>query len=295
MSTSLSSSSFAPAPVGTETTSTGGPTTNPNVTPVTVSLRVNLDVSGVVELFGYPADEAVNPVVCSGKIDPASLTDLFVYWQPDSSSQVSGKLNDASAGVIEARAISCASDFQVVINSSMDASGANPFIPYAGDLQGNSTYATFGDLALGYAAEKLFGHPQAVAAIDNDQDIVSYFNSNGAGAMQMAELLKAALQLISREDATAIAASVIGQDAERASGQGDNKSEADAKPLRFYADDTVFIRVIMQEWGITVNNNTNQQSALSDYSTGTQSFDLVIKLGSNNVGPGGGGGGAQPL
>ena len=259
---------------GTSAIVTGGvstPGANPIHTAVTVSLRVDLDVSGEAQLFAYPADAADNPVVCTGTFNAASLTGLFDYWEDANRGSVNGKKGVSNV----AKAALCKTDFASIIAQAMDASGAVPFNTHK-DNAANYNYTSFGELALGYAAKKLFGHPQAVAAISNDAAIVTYFNGNGSG-MNMPGLLETALKEIANTDVALIAASVIGQDADRAEGQGDNKSEADAKPLRFYAGDTVFVRVTMQQWAVSVAN-ANQLSNTASYSTGTQSFDLVIRV-----------------
>jgi hypothetical protein len=263
--TSSSSSAAAIVPGGVSEAGA-----NSTYIPITVSLRVDLDVSGTAQLFAYPADLADNPVVCTGTLQASSLTGLFHYWEPAGDrANIQGKKGSTNGGQASATAV----DFATLITQAMDASAAIPFNAYAGTY---STYSSFGELALAYAAQKLFGHPEATAAISNDVAIVTHFNSAGSG-MDMPGLLNTALTTIDDSEVTKIAAAVIGQDADRAEGQGDNKSEADAKPLRFYAGDTVFVRVTMNPWAVNVAN-ANQLTNTAVYSTGQQSFDLVITV-----------------
>ena len=245
---------------------------------VTVSLRVNLDLSSNIDLFGYPADAAVNPVIVAHTVSAADISGLFSYIQSGLSGEdISGSLGPAAnlpstsvhgtaaAVAADVAAAACASSNAV---SNLDASNAAVFSPYAGTY---SSYRTLGDLALAWAADEMFGHPAATAAIDNDAEVIADINGAVAGK------LATAILALSQADLDAIAKTVIGQDDSRASKEGDNTNSS--KPLMFFPGDVVIVRVNLKNFTAS-NANANQKEIAADYglAAAAQQYDLVLTL-----------------
>ena len=78
-------------------------------------------------------------------------------------------------------------------------------------------------------------------------------------------------------DLDAIAKSVIGQDASRASQDGDNTGAS--KGIEFYAGDVIIVRVNLKHF-TTSNANSKQKNASADFGLegAAQQYDLVLTL-----------------
>ena len=237
---------------------------------VTVSLRVNVDLSSNVDLFAYPADAAVNPVYVAATVSAADISGLFEYLENGVNGEdISGSLTASPS----TKATALGSDIQTAAcsgsnGSNLDASAAAVFSGYAGT---NSSYATLGDLALSWAAYEMFGHPAATAVIDNDADVISDINS------QPAAKITAGILALAQADLDAIAKSVIGQDASRGSQDGENRDGP--KPIEFFAGDVIIVRVNLRDF-TTSNANSNQKNVSTDFGLegAAQQYDLVLTL-----------------
>lgn len=244
---------------------------------VTVSLRVVLDLSANVELFGYPADVATNPVYSATTMAAADLSGLFAFLEMGPSGEgISGELGSNAAGAGGGSAAQVAADFAAAAGdsakaeSNLDASAAAIFSGYAGTY---SSYSSVGDIALAWAANTMFGHPDATAAIDNDDVVVSTINAS------LAPKLAAAILALPQEELTALVDSVVGQDSSRG-GQGiDNNDPAHPHPLAMFPGDTIIVRIQFNDF-TTSNANNNQQVTSTDYGLegAAQQYDIVINL-----------------
>ena len=244
---------------------------------VTVSLRVVLDLSANVELFGYPADQAVNPIYCATTMSAMNLTYLFAFFETGPSGEdLSGVLGANAAGTGPGSASDVAADFAAAAGnrsaaeSNLDASAAAVFSGYAGTY---SSYRSLGDVALAWAAHEMFGHPDATAAIDNDSAVISTINGS------LASKLAAAILALPQAELTAIVSAVVGQDSSRG-GQGiDNNDPAHPQHLVMIAGDVIIVRVDLKDF-TTTNANGNQKEASTDYGLegAAQQYDLVITL-----------------
>jgi len=245
----------------------------PNLTRknVTVSLRVNVDLSSNVDLFAYPADMAINPVYVTARVSAADVSGLFSYRQPTANVEdISGSLgsNAASTGAGSATQVGSQIQGAACSAGSLDASAAAIFSSYAGTY---SSYTTLGDLALAWAAHEMFGHPAATAAIDNDTEVVADINS------QPAAKVRTGILGLSQADLDAIAKSVIGQDDSRGGKENDNSTGP--RPLAFFPGDVIIVRVNLK--GFTTSNaNSNQLVASTSYGleAASQQYDLIITL-----------------
>ena len=275
MSSGLSSNSGRDVPSAVP--NAAGTPQAPGQKSVTVSLRVVLDLSANVELFGYPADAAVNPVYCATTMAAADISGLFAFLEMGPSGEgISGELGSNAAGAGGGSAAQVAADFAAAAGdstkaeSNLDASAAAIFSGYAGTY---SSYASIGDAALAWAAHTMFGHPDATAAIDNDDVVISTING------VLASKLTAAILALPQAELTALVDSVVGQDSSRG-GQGiDNNDPAHPHPLAMFAGDTIIVRIQFNDF-TTTNANNNQKEASTDYGLedAAQQYDVVLTL-----------------
>lgn len=254
--------------------------------PVSVNLKNAIDASATIEVFGPSAEVLTNVVVCDISLNHLTLFEdasngIIEFWEPSGArGTVEARMNadtNKRESLIQALVVS----LQDVLTGSMDASGAAPFSSYTAQNSAYWTYSSFGELALAYAADDLFGHVAATAAITNDTEVVNGFNSNSsvatsvanpAAATQtdqaLAQRLGAALYATDDATATYIANTVLKQDARRARDQDNNEVAPDVKQhLRFIAGDVVYMSITLNDFSVSVGNgqqytptNTNPSS-----------------------------------
>lgn len=237
---------------------------------VYVSLRVNVDVSGNVDIFTTAGNQVNNVVDCDvllpcGDLYTGPTDAVLEFWEP---SGARGDISGAVAGVSSTSILagpstlaSLVTDLAAIINGGMDASAAAPFDNYTADSN-YTRYDNFGELSLAAHAHYLFGHPAATTAIDNDLALVNYFKGNDANSAQIATLLNAAIQALSDADATGIVRQVISQDPSRASGQDNNERVPDVhQGLLFAAGDVVYMQVTIHQPSISSGSATGAPGA----------------------------------
>ena len=245
-------------------------------TPVVVNLRAAINASATVSVFG-PSDESVSNVIwCDVPLDVSGLYSdpsnaLIEFWEPSNApGNIVARIANVGGPSTNRNARAVAQLFSEslanVIKGGMDASAANPFMAYSGPAY--TQYDNFGRLALAYAAEGMFGHPSATAAITNDIALVNGFNNdtkkiddvtNAATAGQfdqaLAQRLAAALYGSDQEVATAIAQVVLGQDARRATNVDNSQLQVNQKaPLRFYDGDVVYVKITLANFTASIGN-----------------------------------------
>lgn len=252
---------------------------------VSVDLRISVDVSGDVSVLGVqPTLPNTNIIVVSAASNTTALkaASLFAdasngiieYWEnaagtgrDEVQAMVTADTSAEFNAIWATRRAAVKTDLQALLATpananALDASAAAPFSSYK-DAAAYYSYNSIGELMVGYAAEALFGHPAATAAIDNDQAIADYGNGAGAANLDLAEKLVAKLAALSRTDAAKIAMEVLGQDAGRADIAKDNNSGTPEKhaALPFLSGDVVFVGV----------NFTGFKSSI-----GSQSYDASV-------------------
>ena len=264
-------------------TNQGSPAANNRVI---ISLKINVDVSGNVDLFTSTGELLTNVVDCGTPLSLTSLFDrdssssAFVFYEPSGNpADISGSVNAAcfyepSVGVAHVGTThnlypTFVSEMADVINGVMDASNAAPFEQYP-NVPKCQVFDNFGELTLALYAHYIFGHAAATAAIDNDEELVAYINSNNSsrsgGAAQIATLLGRALASMSRETASSIVGQVVAQDPSRARGVGNNQDEN--QTLLFAENDVIYVSITVQKPSITVGDAT----------TGQPSADTLVNL-----------------
>jgi hypothetical protein len=240
--------------------------------PIIVNLRAAIDASAEVAVFG-PSEERVSNVVwCDVSLNVAGLYDgsqnaMFEFWE---TAAEPGAFNAQIATGRDASAVALtfAQSLAAVLQGGMDASAANPFQNYG--QRAYDHYDSFGDLALAYAAEGMFGHPSATAAITNDDEIINGFNSDTSASdglngetptaptqtnQALAHRLAHALLHSSGTVATQIARQVLGQDASRATNEDNSERKFDEKAaLRFYENDVVYVAITLNNFVASVGS-----------------------------------------
>lgn len=276
------------------------------VNPVTVSLRVNIDVSGNVDVFAQTATTVNNVVDCTVTLPVAALyssssSAAFEFWEPSgnrgdisacimgsasSARPLSGLYASSGAGSLS----SVKGNLRSVILGGMDASNAAPFSNYKNVSANYTQYANFGELALGAHAAYLFGHPQATTAIDNDVALVTYFSeANPAGTTGSANAnananigneLAALIRNLSDAEARTIVREVLRQDPARMTGADNSQLPTDVhQGLIFAVGDVVYVSVTIRTPSVTLGgatgaaqNNGAGAAAGALPSTGLNSF-----------------------
>jgi len=165
--------------------------------PVIVNLRVNVDASGNLVVFGSGPDTVENVVEAVGYQLPVNAlydqtlngtlgAGLVEFWEPSSDlGNVYAKLattanfNVAGDASYKRTAKVMACGLERVLVDSLDAKAAAPFSNYTD--ANYTTCSDFGRLALSAYSHYLFGHVAATAAITNDEDVMSNMLSLSSG------------------------------------------------------------------------------------------------------------------
>jgi hypothetical protein len=165
--------------------------------PVIVNLRVNVDASGNVVVFGAGPDSVDNVVEAIGYALPVNAlydatlngslgAGLVEFWEPSSDlGNIYAKLantadfNVAGEASYKRTAKVMACGMERVLVDSMDAAAAAPFTSYT-DVN-YTTCSDFGRLSLSAYSHYLFGHVAATAAITNDEAVMSNMLSLTSG------------------------------------------------------------------------------------------------------------------
>jgi hypothetical protein len=265
---------------------------------VQVSLRVNVNVAGTVDVFTVAGDNIANVVTCTGTVPASDLYQdpsnaIFEFWEPSSNApsgrhEIAGAVAKAgeqplagqtgtllpfNAGLFGSLRTSLAN---AVVPGAVDAAAAAPFNTYGANANYTS-YSSFGELALAAHAHYLFGHVAATAAIDNDEDLVDYFNTNdnngSSASANIAYLLVNAILALSDAEASTIAQQVISQDPSRARGRDNNQLTPNVhQGLLFAAEDVIYMQVTIQEPTIIqgVDNETGDNIASTQMPAGNK-------------------------
>ena len=293
------------APVNTGSNANNDTIIAPTYNAVKVDLRAAIDSSAGVTVFGPSEETLYNVVWCDLALDVSGLYSdpsnaLIEFWEPSTDrGTISARIAKDDVGETNRNAQNVAQLFAEsmarVIKGGMDASAANPFQAYPGTAY--TKYDNFGELALSYAAEGMFGHPSATAAITNDAAIVSGFNNDAsvstlvtttANAVQndqaLAQRLASVLFKSNEDVATAIARSVLGQDATRMTNDDNSALQVDQKAaLRFIAGDVVYVAITLKQFVATVGGGN---PGLQQFTVGTprlEKYYLRIRLSAGGL------------
>jgi hypothetical protein len=273
---------------------------------VKVDLRAAIDSSAGVSVFGPSAETLYNVVWCDVALDVSGLYSdpsnaLIEFWEPSNArGTISARIAKEEAGETNRNARAVAQLFSEsmsnVIKGGMDASAANPFQAYPGTAY--TKYANFGELALSYAAEGMFGHPSATAAITNDQDIVDAFNNDARKLVPVTDIIKStnsdqalaqrlAYALFNADNTTtvtAIARSVLAQDATRMTNDDNSTLQVDQKvALRFIPGDVVYVAITLKDFVPTVGGGNPGLQQLTINAPGQQKYYLRIRLSAGGL------------
>jgi hypothetical protein len=263
---------------------------------VTVNLDVTVDASGSLTIFGEEAVVENDYVDVSGVTLSADTLfkgkddGLIWFWEPSTAlGDISGALfsDGVTGGAFTGTQAALAASFHTVLASGVvDSYDATNTAPFSNTTKySNNKYRThdsFGDLVLAYYADQILGHIDSTAIITNDEGVVSFFNSEGAGnaglGAKLAAELFSAVQM-DRVNCTRIVKQVLGQDASRAMGEDNNALSPDeCQALEFKEGDTIFVKITIKKPVVNVGvNKYNFGTELTNY--GNKDFLLKIKLG----------------
>jgi hypothetical protein len=279
---------------------------------VTVNLSVIVDAESKVSILNAAADVETDYIVCSTELPKSDLSDLIQFWEPTSSpGEINSNLviDDSSAtpaiSGYKAKSVSLYGDFDAVLNGSMDCTISTPFSASKYNVSGNyyRTQSDFGRVALGYVADKLFGHVAATAAITNDVDYMGKMLAKTAGldswdkineSKQSSDVANLAASLVktlikkgftdasenvgytNSPDLTTIVKEVVGQDPSRARDQDNNQPNPGVKQnLKFYAGDVIFVSVRVKAPTVLLGSAT---TGIVSTSCPDKLFNLKITL-----------------
>lgn len=221
-------------------------------TNISVNLGVSVDATQNVELLNRNADSVADAVICTVNLPATTLYDsssqgVFMFWEGADRSTVSGEVipSGGSNGLTRG-GTGLAAGLQDCLTGSLNAAAADIFSTYPAAYQ---TPGSIGELALGYAAHRLYGHVAATAAITNDQAIVNYMNGTGEATADLGSLLEAAIYDLTPAEVSVIAQKVLGQDAARARDEDNNQFAPEVRhALPFIAGDVIYVAVNLTGW-----------------------------------------------
>lgn len=251
---------------------------------VVVNFGVNVGASGTIDVFGQAQPSYIGCNVLIASL-PLPVTDLYNV------SDALFKFIGSNDSILGARDLSfttssntVSADITAILNNSFNCSNSLPFSSAKYNNMYN-TQANFGNVAVAYYADKLFGHLAATAAIDNDSSIVTYMTGAGAGTANIGNILTSAMYNMSDSNVTAIVKQVLSQDASRAKAQ-DNDLQAPTtyQPLQFINGDVIFFSVTIQPPTVTYANSSAQQYKPSA-AIGTSTFLIAANVGTSGGGP----------
>jgi hypothetical protein len=248
---------------------------------VVVNFGINANASGSVNVFGSgttPSLTGLDMIIADVTLP---VSDFYATSNALISYQGS---NDAILGVLDAtfqRSNTLATDINTMLGGAFNCSNA---IPYSQAKYSNiyNIQSNFGMFALGYYADKLFGHLAATAAIANDSTFISYMNGAGSNTANLGTLLTTGVYTMSSANATNITKQVLGQDASRAmNADNDFNAPNTYQPLKWISGDVIFMGVTLMP--PTVTYNSGQLQRLTSITT-SNTYYVKITLGDGTGG-----------
>ncbi len=248
---------------------------------VVVNFGINANASGGVNVFGSgttPSLTGLDVIVADVSLP---VSDFYATSNALISYQGS---NDDIIGVLDGtfqRSNALATDINTMLGGAFGCSNAIPY-SYAKYSNLYNTQSNFGMFALGYYADKLFGHLAATAAIANDSTFISYMNGAGSNSADLGTLLSAGVYSMSSANATNIAKQVLGQDASRAmNADNDVNTPNTFQPLKWISGDVIYMGVTLMP--PTVTYNSGQLQRLTSITT-SNTYYVKITLGDGTGG-----------
>jgi len=284
---------------------------------VIVNLFANVDAQGDLDLVASDVKSVKNIVVCLTDLPVNALfTDMsdgiIEFWedpaQPDvldacvsDPSLANGLGKDGVtapifSGFDTARRDNISAGLNAIVNgqgslggpqgtAGLEAIAAPPFNTgkYASVAQYH-LMPTFGALGLASYSHQLYNHVAATAAIDNDVELVNYFNSNIAGNAQIGFGLAEALRATSATLCADIVKQVLSQDQSRSGGQ-DNTDAAPQghQALMFAEGDIVYVTVNLKAPTVTVAKSGPPAAAVGPPDGSLLPSDVANLTGSDSM------------
>ncbi len=230
-------------------------------TPVVVKIPILYDVSNIdVKLFGQSYTISGNVIIVSKELDVKSFynagnsTAWIEFRQTDiSENNFSAKIKDLSSAelikndIIDAINLEDGKSYVVgrIGNSNLNASsifGVSGLLNDAGYATEWQSYHNIQDLILSYFAERILGHPGALAAISNDNQIRQSIASTDANAPSFPNALDE-LGVMVEDKLKVIVQQIMNQDLDRF----DLADKNEYQPLRWIEDDRIHIQMVLRQ------------------------------------------------
>jgi hypothetical protein len=252
-------------------------------TNVLVKIPILYDVSNIdVKLFGQSYTVSGNVIVVSDTLDVKSF-----YDAANGTSWIEFKQKDASENDFTAKVKNVSSANAIkddisgalrlvdgktyavgrIGNSNLDASGIfgpNGLLSTDGYAVEWQTYHNIQDLILSYFAERILGHPGALAAISNDNQIRQSIASTDASAPSLPNALDE-LKTMEEDKIKLIVQQIMNQDLDRFDlpdkGQ-DGQDPSGYQPLRWLAGDRIHIQMVLKQNTYSLQSPATNPSSL---------------------------------
>ena len=245
---------------------------------VSVNLDVTVDASGSLSLFANNGPTMSNMGGAAVMIDAGyfykSGEDGLLRFQSRPTTGTDSSMYAERYAPFTGTSTELADAFKAVLAGEFDVSTATPFKTYSSDYH---TTPNFGSLTLQSYAHALFGHVQATAAINNDQDFISKMIGDGPDDAKLNIKLANAIFNLSSDKAVAIVKQVLGQDATRTR-KGDNTQ---AYPDNWQAlvlkpGDTIYVSIRLQPPTVVIGNGQQSGPSASLFTAQTYSIKIVL-------------------
>ena len=244
---------------------------------VVVNFDVNADASGTVSVFGKQSDApSTNVIYADYKLPVSTLYkasgDALIKFQGDGSNIV------AAYDTFTTTENQVAASLELILTKLLDARNATPFNSTGYTNVNHTNYTSFGELALASYAHNIFGHVQATAAITNDDEFVTFMDSNGTTTADttkanIARALAAKIRSgLTSTEILNIAKQVIGQDASRAKNvDNDVAAPNNWQSLEWQDGDIIYFQITLRDPTIKYGASASDATAAPDYNGWTAS------------------------
>ena len=245
-------------------------------TPVLVKIPILYDVSNVnVQLFGQSYTISGNVIIVSNTIDvksfynAANSTAWIEFKQQDmSENDFTAQVKDDSSAdaikqnIMDALRLDAGLSYVPgrVNDPNLNASsifGVSGLLNTAGYSTEWQSYHNIQDLILSYFAERILGHPGALAAISNDNQIRQSIASTAPLAPSLPNALDE-LKNMEEDKIKLIVQQIMNQDLDRF----DLNDKTSYQPLRWIPEDRIHIQMVLQNNRYSLMSPANNPSTV---------------------------------
>jgi hypothetical protein len=230
-------------------------------TPVLVKIPLTFDLSNIdVELFGQSFTISGNVIIVTKPISPLSFynadaaTAWIEYKQDISENNFRAQIKDQSSAIaieddIKAAVYLTAGSTYDINNKGVKNLDASAVFQDGGDW---GKYHSLQDFVLSYFADKILGHPGALAAISNDSSI-------RAKVTQQFPIILQQLRDFDEDKIKVIVQQIMNQDLRRF----DTDEKGVYEPLRWYDGDRVHVQIALLQNTYSLKTPASDPSSVS--------------------------------